>query len=97
MTAMTFEYPELSGKRLELLREMAPRVRRVLALYDPLDASPRQGVAEARVAAAALGITLVEREVRSIEDITRGQISCAPSRAFLLRVKVPPHPRRGDA
>jgi hypothetical protein len=22
---------------------------------------------------------------------------CAPSRAFLLRVKVPPHPRRGDA
>ena len=30
MTAMTFEYPELSGKRLELLREVAPRVRRVL-------------------------------------------------------------------
>jgi len=22
---------------------------------------------------------------------------CAPSRAFLLRVRVPPHPRRGDA
>ena len=35
MTAMTFEYPELSGKRLELLREVAPRMRRVLALYDP--------------------------------------------------------------
>src|SRR5437870_5254769 len=24
-------------------------------------------------------------------------LGCAPSRAILLRVKVPPHPRRGDA
>ena len=71
MTAMTFEYPELSGKRLELLREVAPRVRRVLALYDPRDASPQQGAAAARAAAAALGLTLVEREVRNVEEITR--------------------------
>jgi ABC-type uncharacterized transport system substrate-binding protein len=72
MTAMTFEYPELSGKRLELLRELAPRVRRVLALYDPRDASPRQGIASARAAAPALGIKLVEREVRNAGEITRG-------------------------
>ena len=72
MTAMTFEYPELSGKRLEFLRELAPRVRRVLALYDPRDASPRQGVAAARAAAAALRINLVEREVRGAEEITHG-------------------------
>jgi putative ABC transport system substrate-binding protein len=71
MTAMTFEYPELSGKRLELLRELAPRVRRVLVLYDSRDASPRQGAAAARVAAPPLGITLVEREVRSADDIAR--------------------------
>jgi putative tryptophan/tyrosine transport system substrate-binding protein len=72
MTAMTFEYPELSGKRLELLRELAPRVRRVLTLYDARDASPRQGAAAARAAATALGITLVEREVRNAEEINRG-------------------------
>ena len=71
MTAMTFEYPELSGKRLELLRELAPRVRRVLILYDPRDTSPRQGVAAARVAATTLGIALVEREVRSAEEVAR--------------------------
>ena len=70
MTAMTFEYPELSGKRLELLRELAPRVRRVLTLYDSRDASPRQGAAAARAAATALGMTLVEREVRNAEEIT---------------------------
>jgi putative ABC transport system substrate-binding protein len=71
MTAMMFEYPELSAKRLDLLRELAPRIRRVLALYDPRDASPRQGMAAARTAATALGLTLVEREVRHAEDVTR--------------------------
>jgi putative ABC transport system substrate-binding protein len=72
MTAMMFEYPELSGKRLELLRELAPRVRRVLVLYDSRDASPRQGAAAARAAATALGITLVEHEVQNAEEVTRG-------------------------
>jgi putative tryptophan/tyrosine transport system substrate-binding protein len=72
MTAMTFEYPELSGKRLELLHEIAPGVRRVLALYDPRDASPRQGMASARLAATALGITLVEHRVESAEAVASG-------------------------
>jgi putative ABC transport system substrate-binding protein len=71
MTALTFEYPELSGKRLELLREATPRARRVLALYDPRDDSPRQGATAARGAAKALGITLVERGVRSTEEVNR--------------------------
>ncbi len=71
-TAMTFEYPELSGKRLELLKEMLPRIQRVLVLYDPRDASPRQGVAAAREAAAKLGISLLERETRSRDEIMRG-------------------------
>lgn len=72
MTAMTFEYPELSGKRLELLRETVPSLRRVLVLYDPRDASPRQGLAAARQAAPRLGMTLLERETRSREEILRG-------------------------
>jgi putative ABC transport system substrate-binding protein len=71
ITAMTFEFPELSAKRLELLNALAPRVRRVLALYDPRDASPRQGLAAAREAAPKLGLTLVERETQSEADISR--------------------------
>jgi putative ABC transport system substrate-binding protein len=72
MTAITFEYPELSGKRLELLKAMIPHLRRVLVLYDPRDASPRQSVTAAREAAVPLGITLVEREARSEEAIRQG-------------------------
>ena len=83
MTAMTFEYPELSGKRLELLREVAPRVRRVLTVYDSRDASPRQGAAAARAAATTLGITLMEREVRNAEEITRGLEGLAEADALL--------------
>ena len=72
MTALTFEYPELSAKRLELLRELAPKLSRVLVLYDPRDASPRQGVEAAREAARALGFTLTEVQVRSRQEISEG-------------------------
>lgn len=72
MTALTFEYPELSAKRLELLRDLGPGIRRVLVLYDPRDSSPRQGAAAARAAAAALGMTLVEVPVRNAQEIAAG-------------------------
>ena len=71
MTAMTFEYPELAGKRLELLKEIVQRARRVLIFYDPRDASPRQGVTAAREAAPKLGVTLLERETRNREELTK--------------------------
>ena len=72
MTGMTFEFPELSAKRLELLNALAPRARKVLVLYDPRDASPRQGLAAAREAAPKLAMVLVEREVRSEAELARG-------------------------
>jgi putative ABC transport system substrate-binding protein len=72
MTALTFEYPELSAKRLELLRDLAPKLSRVLVLYDPRDASPRQGAEAARSAAGALGFTLIEVQVRNRQDIGEG-------------------------
>ena len=82
-TAMTFEYPELSGKRLELMKEIAPQVRRVLAVYDPTDPSPRQGIAAARLAAPNLALTLVEREARSLDEFRRGMKSMDEADAYL--------------
>jgi putative ABC transport system substrate-binding protein len=70
MTAMTFEYPELAGKRLELLKEMLPKLRRVVVLYDPRDASPKQGATAARESAPRLGLALIERETRRQEEVT---------------------------
>ena len=82
-TAMTFEYPELSGKRLDLLKEIAPQVRRVLALYDSRDPSPRQGIAAARLAAPNLGLTLVEREARNLDEFRRGMKAMDEADAYL--------------
>ena len=83
MTAMTFEYPELAGKRLELLTEMVPRAKRVLIIYDPRDASPMQGVTVARGAAPNLSITLLEREVRNREEITKALAALSRAEAVL--------------
>ena len=82
-TAMTFEYPELSGKRLELIKEIAPKVRRVLAIYDPRDPSPRQGIMAARQAAPSLGLTLIEREARGREELLRALEVMAEVDAYL--------------
>ena len=70
-TAITFEFPELSGKRLELLKSLSPKIRRVAVFHDPRDASPRQGLEHARSAARALGLTLLEREVRNKAELDR--------------------------
>lgn len=66
LTGMTFEFPELSGKRLELLKEIAPSARRVGVVFDPRDGSPRQGFAVTEVAAARLGMQLVELDVETL-------------------------------
>jgi len=83
-TAMTFEFPALSAKRLEFLKELAPRTRSVLVLYDPRDASTRQGLAAAREAAAKLGMTLLERETRSVADVSRGLEALGEADALLV-------------
>jgi putative ABC transport system substrate-binding protein len=83
-TAMTFEYPELSAKRLELLKELAPQPRRVLALHDSRDASPRQGLAAIRRAAPMLAINLIEREMRSGEEVARAFEALRDADAVLL-------------
>jgi putative ABC transport system substrate-binding protein len=69
-TGMTFEYPELSGKRLQLLMQLTPRARRVLVVFDPADASSRQHVRAVREVAGA-GPRLVEREAQTAEDLSR--------------------------
>ncbi|HZA54472.1 MAG TPA: ABC transporter substrate-binding protein [Candidatus Udaeobacter sp.] len=82
-TALTFEYPELSGKRLEILKEIIPRARRVVAFYDPRDPSPTQSLAAARKAAPKLSITLLERATRSREEITQALSALGEAEAFL--------------
>ena len=69
VTGMSQMVPELSMKRLELLKEAVPSISRVLVLSylsDPI--APLQVAALDRVA-PSLGVTLFVRDIRSSADI----------------------------
>jgi putative ABC transport system substrate-binding protein len=83
MTAVTFEYPELSAKRLEIVKLAVPSAQRILVLYDPRDSSPRQGVSAARIGAAELKLELVIHETKSALDVTIGLRALASVDALL--------------
>jgi putative tryptophan/tyrosine transport system substrate-binding protein len=59
--------PELAGKRLELLREAVPGIRRVAVLWDPIQAKIPD-FRETRAAAQALDLQLQPLEVRTPSD-----------------------------
>jgi putative ABC transport system substrate-binding protein len=60
---------DLTAKRLELLHELVPGLRRVVTFYDPSNASARPAIDIARDAARQLAIELIERQVTSVEHI----------------------------
>lgn len=61
--------PEIAGKRLELLKEVVPRATSVAVLFNPGDPTNAAELAQAKLAARALGITLWELEVRGRESV----------------------------
>jgi putative tryptophan/tyrosine transport system substrate-binding protein len=68
ITGITVIHPELSGKRLELLKEVAPGVSRVAVLLNPDNPMNWRTLREAQDAARALGITMQAIEVRGPQD-----------------------------
>jgi putative ABC transport system substrate-binding protein len=61
--------PELSGKRLELLRELVPGLRRVAVLVNPGNVMTVPTVRETHKAAAILGLRIETIEVRDPEQL----------------------------
>jgi putative ABC transport system substrate-binding protein len=60
---------EMLAKRLQILKEAVPKIRRVVSFYDPDNPGAREGVAAAREAARQLRIEVVERHVRSVDEL----------------------------
>ena len=60
---------DLTSKRLELLRELMPALRRAVTFYNPGNPSALSAIELARDAARRLGIDLVEQPVTSTEEI----------------------------
>jgi putative ABC transport system substrate-binding protein len=72
ITGLTNLITELGGKRLELLKEVVPKISRVAVLYDPDAAAAVREVKEILPATAhALGFTVRPWEVRSTDDFDK--------------------------
>src|SRR5215831_1086083 len=69
---------DLTAKRLEILKEMIPRLGRVVTFYNPDMAISRESAQMTRKAVHQLGVQLVERHVRSIEELRRGLEALKP-------------------
>jgi ABC-type uncharacterized transport system substrate-binding protein len=83
ITGNTVLSPDLGPKRLQILREVLPNVRRIVYLANPDNASNMAALAETKIAASAVGTVFIPVEVRAAGDFD-------PAFAAIMRG------RRGD-
>src|SRR5438034_3207404 len=69
ITGLSTHYPEISGKQLELLKEIVPRLSRVAVLGTSITPGNAQALRETELAAGAFGVQLQYLEVRDPKDI----------------------------
>jgi len=63
---------DLTAKRLEILKEIVPKLRRIVTFYDPRSPVGIESSKSAREAAKQLGVELVERRIASVDDLQSG-------------------------
>ncbi len=74
------------GKRLELLKEIAPKVSRVAVLWNPTSPVEPLGFRETLAAAAVAGVEIQSIEARTPDDHPAAFATVTASRADALRV-----------
>jgi len=70
LTGVFYRDTDLTAKRLEILKEIVPKLRRVVTFYDPRSPVASQAAKLAREEAARpRGVELIERHVTSVEEL----------------------------
>jgi putative tryptophan/tyrosine transport system substrate-binding protein len=69
LTGITLQAVDLAGKRIELLKEAAPRVSRLAAFVSPLHPGEDDEFRVSEIAAHRLGLTLQEFPVRTVAEV----------------------------
>ena len=72
LTGVHYLVKDLTAKRLEILKEMLPKISRVVTFFDPTTRVAADGAALAREEAKRLGLKFIERHVRSTEELRKG-------------------------
>ena len=81
VTGLSALSPELSGKRLELLKETVPKLSRVAALGSSIEPNNAQILRETELAAGAFGVKLEYLDVLSPKDIETAFRAASKGRA----------------
>src|SRR5829696_3036580 len=88
ITGFTHFEPEMGGKWLEILKEVAPQVRRVAMLYNPRSAAEGAGsgiyLRSFETIASALAVHLVAFAVRDPTEMERSLAAIYPYRYYVL-------------
>jgi putative ABC transport system substrate-binding protein len=69
LTGVQYSTTDLTGKRLEILKEILPKLSRVVTLYNPSNRMAVEAVTLAREAARHFRVQLVERHATSVEEL----------------------------
>jgi putative tryptophan/tyrosine transport system substrate-binding protein len=89
ITGLASLRPELSGKRLELLKEIVPKLSRVALFATSDSADHARVVKEVEVAAGAFGVKLQFLDIRSPKDFEAAFQAALKERAEAVLVRVP--------
>src|SRR5882672_2407268 len=90
ITGLATLSPELSGKRLELLKEILPKLSRVAVLRTSTTPGTAQELKEAELAAGAFGVKLQYLDVRDTKDIETAFRAAGKGRADSVLVLTSP-------
>ncbi|HEY7318376.1 MAG TPA: ABC transporter substrate-binding protein [Candidatus Binatia bacterium] len=69
LTGVHFLVRDLTGKRLEILKELIPKLRSVVTVYSLGNQVAKESAKLAREEAKRLGLKLIERHVSSVEEL----------------------------
>ena len=86
LTGVTTISTELAGKRLELLKEIVPKLSRVAVLWDPRGESSEQWWKESQMAARELGLHLHSTKVSSADKFEEAFREIAKAHVAALSV-----------
>ena len=92
ITGLSTLAPELSGKRLELLKEIVPKLSRVAVLGTSTNPGNAQALKEMELAAGAFGVKLQYLDVRDPKDIETAFRAASKGRADAVLVLSEPRP-----
>ncbi len=69
LTGVQYSTTDLTGKRLEILKEILPKLSRVVTFYNPNNRMALEAATLARQAGQHFGVQLIERHATSVEEL----------------------------